>query len=96
MPADDSLWHGECFVFDQRVAVAHGLAPGSHTLCHACRMPVSPADRGFPAYVEGVSCPACHDTRDDAQRAGYAERARQVGLAEARGDAHVGAVYPKR
>jgi UPF0176 protein len=91
VPAGESLWHGECFVFDQRVAVGHGLAPGTHSLCHACRMPVSPEERTSPLYIEGVSCPACHDTRDDKQRAGYAERHRQVRLAEARGEAHVGA-----
>ncbi len=74
VPAADSLWDGECFVFDQRVAVGHGLAPGTHVLCHACRMPVSPADCASPLYVEGVSCPACQATRDDAQRAAHVGR----------------------
>ena len=92
MPADDSRWQGECFVFDQRVAVTHGLAAGTHALCHACRMPVSAADRASPLYREGISCPACHDARDDDQRAGYAERHRQELLARTRGTAHVGAV----
>lgn len=96
VPAADSLWHGECFVFDQRVSVGHGLTPGTHSLCHACRMPVSPADRASPLYEEGVSCPACHAARDDTQRAGYAERHRQVLLAQFRGRAHVGAVTRKR
>ncbi|MEO5587895.1 MAG: rhodanese-related sulfurtransferase [Novosphingobium sp.] len=91
VPAEGSLWNGECFVFDQRVAVGHGLAPGTHTLCHGCRRPLSPADRASPLYAEGVSCPACHDERTDAQRAGYAERDRQEHLARARGEAHVGA-----
>ena len=91
VPEADSRWAGECFVFDQRVAVGHGVAPGTHTLCHGCRMPVSVADRVSPGYVEGVSCPACHATRDDTQRAGYAERHRQTLLAEARGEVHVGA-----
>ncbi|HEX8446904.1 MAG TPA: rhodanese-related sulfurtransferase [Sphingomonas sp.] len=91
VPAAESLWQGECFVFDERVAVGHGLAPGTHALCRACRMPVSPADRASPRFVEGVSCPACHATRDADQRAGYAERHRQVRLAEARGQPHVGA-----
>ncbi|MEH3037852.1 MAG: rhodanese-related sulfurtransferase [Sphingomonas adhaesiva] len=90
VPASESRWQGECFVFDQRVAVGHGLAPGTHALCHACRMPVSAADRASPLYVEGASCPACHTTRDDTQRAGYAERHRQQRLAEDRGEAHVG------
>lgn len=91
---EDSRWQGECFVFDQRVAVGHGLTPGSHTLCHACRMPVSEPDRASPRYREGVSCPRCHAERSDAQRAGYAERHRQSALAEARGEAHVGATFP--
>jgi len=94
--AEESRWQGECFVFDQRVAVGHGLAPGTHTLCHGCRMPVSPADRLSPLYREGISCPACHDSRDDRQRAAYAERHRQTLLAEARGEAHVGAVRQPR
>jgi UPF0176 protein len=92
VPAAESLWEGECFVFDQRVAVGHGLEIGTHSLCHACRMPVSPEERASSLYEEGISCPACHDSRDEAQRAGYAERHRQVVLAEARGQAHVGAV----
>lgn len=92
VPAAESRWEGECFVFDQRVAVGHGLEIGTHSLCHACRMPVSPEERASPLYEEGISCPACHDSRDEAQRAGYAERHRQVVLAEARGQAHVGAV----
>lgn len=96
VPAQDSQWQGECFVFDHRVAVTHGLQPGSHELCHACRMPVSATDRASPHYVAGVSCSACHTERDDAQRAGYAERERQSRLAEARGEAHVGAVLPPR
>ena len=96
MPAEDSRWQGECFVFDERVAVGHGLVPGSHALCRACRMPVSEADRASPLYEEGVSCPRCHATRSEEQRAGYAERHRQAQLAAARGGAHVGAVQPGR
>ncbi len=92
VPEAESLWQGECFVFDQRVAVGHGLAPGTHGLCHGCRMPVSAADRASPLFVEGVSCPACHGARDAAKLAGYAERERQERLAQARGEAHVGAV----
>ncbi|CAN5558272.1 rhodanese-related sulfurtransferase [soil metagenome] len=91
VPAAESRWEGECFVFDQRVAVGQGLVPGTYALCHGCRMPVSEADRASPLYVEGVSCPACHATRDEAQRSGYAERHRQTLLAEARGEVHVGA-----
>ncbi|MHA6723851.1 oxygen-dependent tRNA uridine(34) hydroxylase TrhO [Sphingomonas sp. RS2018] len=94
VPPAESLWHGECFVFDERVAVGHGLTQGSHSLCHGCRMPVSPEQRASPHYVEGVSCPACHNARDAETQARYAERARQVKLAEARGERHVGARYP--
>lgn len=91
VPAAANAFAGECFVFDQRVAVAHGLAPGTHALCFACRMPVSPAERASPLYQEGVSCPACHGTRSDAERAGLAERHRQEQRAAARGERHVGA-----
>lgn len=95
IPPEQSRWHGECFVFDERVSVTHGVQPGTHALCRACRMPVSREDRASPFYVEGVACPACHAERSDEQRAGYAERHRQTGLAQARGKAHVGAVVPR-
>lgn len=96
VPAEESRWQGECFVFDERVAVGQGLAPGTHALCRACRMPVGPDERASPLFVEGVSCPACHGERSETQRAGYAERQRQALLAAARGEAHVGAVFPER
>lgn len=89
----DSLWEGECFVFDQRVAVGHGLAQGTHGLCHACRRPVSPSAMQSDLYEEGVSCPACHAERTDAQRQSARERHRQQMLAVARGEQHVGAVF---
>ncbi|GGE01663.1 UPF0176 protein [Polymorphobacter glacialis] len=87
---EESRWQGECFVFDERVAVGPGLAPGRHELCRGCRMPVGPEARSSPQYVEGIACPACHDARDATQRAGYAERHKQALLAAARGEAHVG------
>ncbi len=96
VPQDRSLWDGECFVFDERVAVKHGLEVGEHVLCRACRMPVSPEGQASADYVEGVSCPACIGTRTEEQRASYAERHRQALLAEKRGEAHVGAVFPER
>ncbi|MFK4794231.1 rhodanese-related sulfurtransferase [Sphingobium sp. ZW T5_29] len=96
IPPEESLWEGECFVFDQRVAVGHGLEAGTHILCHGCRRPVGSAGQASPLYVSGVSCPACHATRTDAQRAGYAERDRQEQLAKARGVAHIGANAAKR
>jgi UPF0176 protein len=90
VPAADSRWSGECFVFDQRVAIGQGLAAGSYDLCHACRMPVSADDKASADYVDGVSCPKCAGARDDAKRAGYAERHRQVVLNDARGTSHIG------
>lgn len=96
VPPADSLWEGECFVFDQRVAVGPGLAPGSYAVCHGCRRPVSAEDRASPLYQEGVCCAACADERNDEQRAGYAERHRQELLAQQRGELHVGAVRAPR
>ncbi|MEO7915578.1 MAG: rhodanese-related sulfurtransferase [Novosphingobium sp.] len=91
VPAKDSLWQGECFVFDQRVTVGHGLVPGSYELCHACRRPVDVGDKASPMYEEGVSCPACHDERTAEQRAGARERQKQQALAASRGEVHIGA-----
>ncbi|HZV85540.1 MAG TPA: rhodanese-related sulfurtransferase [Brevundimonas sp.] len=95
-PEPDSLWLGECFVFDERVAVGHALAAGSHSLCRACRMPVSEAGRASPRHVEGISCDRCADARGDADRARYRERARQMEIANARGVAHIGAAGRER
>lgn len=91
MPASDSRWQGECFVFDDRVAVRHGLELGTHQLCRACRMPLNAEELASDHYVEGVSCPHCHDTHNDADRARYAERQKQEMLARERGEAHLGA-----
>jgi UPF0176 protein len=88
--APTSLWQGECFVFDQRVALGLGLAPGTHVLCGGCRMPVTPEEQTSPLFEAGISCPACHGERDAQQRMGYAERQRQVVLAAARGVEHLG------
>jgi UPF0176 protein len=90
VPREQSLWQGECFVFDERVTVGHGLAAGSYALCRACRRPVSAQDRASALYEAGVSCPACHGKRSEEQRAGYRERHRQECLAAARGESHVG------
>ena len=95
VPAEESLWQGECFVFDQRVTIGHGLAQGKFTLCHACRRPVSADDGASPLFEEGVSCPACHSERSEPQRASYRERHRQELLAAAQGRAHIGAVHVK-
>jgi UPF0176 protein len=78
IPEERSSWRGECFVFDQRVAVNHRLEPGQHSLCHACGLPLAPADCQLPSYVEGVSCRHCIDRFSDADRARFAERQRQM------------------
>lgn len=88
---EQSAWHGDCFVFDQRVAVDAALQPADYEQCAACRRPVSAADRALPGYVSGVSCPACSDSLSVAQRRAFTERKRQVDLATARGEDHLGA-----
>ncbi|ARO15785.1 rhodanese-like domain protein [Ketogulonicigenium robustum] len=90
VPADDSMWQGECFVFDGRVALKHGLEEGEHTLCHACRMPLSAADRALNSYEEGVSCRHCITTSSDADKARFRERQKQIALAKKRGEHHLG------
>lgn len=90
VPEARSRWRGECFVFDQRVAVNHRLQPGSHRLCHACGLPLAPADRELESYVEGVSCRHCLDRFSDADRERFAERQKQIERAEARGEHHIG------
>ncbi len=92
VPETESLWQGECFVFDERVTVRHGLEQGTFQLCRACRRPLDAEALAHPDYTDGVSCPACIDERTPEQRAGYAERQRQEALARARGELHVGAV----
>ena len=91
VPADQSLWDGECFVFDERVSVGHGLEQGDYTLCRACRRPLTAEQRASDDYVEGISCPLCVDERTEEQRARYAERQKQAELAKKRGERHVGA-----
>jgi UPF0176 protein len=91
VPLEQSRWNGECFVFDERVALVHGLGRGEAELCRACRRPLTADDRANPLFEEGISCPHCHGERSEADRERYAERRRQVLLAEQRGAApHVG------
>lgn len=78
VPPDESLWQGECFVFDQRVAVQHGVAPGSYDSCRGCGRPISEADKIHPDYEEGVCCAHCADSLTDEQKAGHRERMRQL------------------
>ena len=91
VPPNQSTWNGDCFVFDERVSVGHGLVPGPHELCRSCRWPLSPADKASPHYVKGVSCAHCVDQRTKEEKTNLAERQRQVELAKARGEVHVGA-----
>ena len=92
VPAEESLWRGECFVFDARVSVGHGLRVGPHELCHACRQPILPDDRARPEYEHGVSCHLCIDQTTDEQKTRFRERQKQVDLAQSRGKRHIGMV----
>lgn len=96
VPRDESLWQGECFVFDQRVSVDHDLNPGQYDLCHACRHPITETDKQSDSYEPGVSCPHCVGERTAEQRARARERQRQVHLARQQGIAHLGAAAAKR
>jgi len=90
VPAEESQWQGECFVFDTRVAVDRDLSEGGYVQCHACRRPLSAEDLASPDYGEGVSCPKCVDTLEPERRKRLAERRKQVALAEAQGRRHIG------
>lgn len=90
VPPEESLWEGACFVFDDRVSITHGLKQGDHTLCHACRHPLTPEDRASDQFEDGVSCPHCHDSRTEADRERYRQRQKQIALARKRGEKHIG------
>jgi UPF0176 protein len=90
MPEEGSSWQGECFVFDQRVAVNHRLEPGEHSLCHACGSPVSPGDRQLDSYEEGVSCRQCLARFSASDRLRFRERQQQMMLARSKGQRHLG------
>ena len=90
VPEKDSLWQGECFVFDNRVTVDHNLEAGSYDQCHACRMPITEQEKTLDSYIEGISCLHCHDQVTEEQKQRYAQRQKQVKLAKARGEAHIG------
>jgi UPF0176 protein len=84
VPREHSKWQGDCFVFDNRVAVGHDLSKGDYDQCHACRNPISIEDRQSVHYSPGVSCPQCWDSLAEKTRAGARERQRQIELAKAR------------
>ena len=94
VPVTESSWDGECFVFDNRVSVNHGLEKGQYDQCHGCRHPITEQDKLSPLYRRGVSCPACYDKLSDNQRARFAERQKQVELANARNERHIGGFSP--
>lgn len=94
VPKEESLWEGECFVFDNRVSVGHALEQGSYDQCHACRMPITEADKQHPHYEKGVSCPHCFGETDDARRDRFRERENQIRLARERGEEHIGGDVP--
>ena len=87
---DESLYDGECFVFDDRVAVKQDLSEGSYDMCHGCRMPITDADKLSKEFIRGVSCPACFDKTTEEQKARYMSRQKQVDLAKERNQKHIG------
>jgi UPF0176 protein len=89
----NSLWQGECFVFDDRVALNHNLEVGSYDMCHGCRMPITEADKLESEYVRGVSCPNCFNKKTPDQKKRYADRQKQVDLAKQRNQKHIGATF---
>ena len=90
MPKENSLWEGECFVFDDRVSVNHNLEPGSYDMCHGCRMPITDQDKDSSKYIKGVACPNCFDKTTEEQKARYMSRQKQVDLAKSRNQKHIG------
>ena len=90
VPATETMWKGECFVFDSRVAVNHDLEQGKYDQCFACRFPITEEEKQSEHYIKGVSCHRCHDKMTELQKARFAERERQVQLAKKRGEDHIG------
>ena len=95
VPEKDSLWQGECFVFDQRVAVKHNLIEGDYDQCFACRHPLSPDEMKSQHYKAGISCPYCYNHLSSEKLTSVKERQKQIELARARGDIHIGKVVKK-
>ena len=90
VPKEQTLWQGECFVFDNRVAVDHDLKRGSYDQCHACRMPITEQEKTLDTYREGLSCHHCFGTLTEEQRQRFSQRQKQMELAKARGEEHIG------
>ena len=89
-PQKESLWNGDCFVFDQRVAVKHGLEESDYDQCFACRYPITDEDKISPEYTKGISCPRCYNIMTKEQQKGFAERQKQIELSKTRGETHLG------
>jgi UPF0176 protein len=87
---EESLWEGECFVFDDRVAIKHDLSEGSYDMCHGCRMPITDKDKTSELYIKGVACPSCYNQTSDEQKSRYMNRQKQVDLAKKRNQKHIG------
>ncbi len=90
IPKEKSLWQGECFVFDQRVAVTHGLDEGQFDQCYACRHPLSPDELKSNKYIKGISCTYCFNKLTNKKKAGVIERQKQIMLSKSRGKSHIG------
>ncbi len=86
---NESLWKGECFVFDNRISLKHGLKVGSHSMCSGCRKPISTKDKKSKKYEEGVSCPNCHDNLTNDQKSRFRMRQKQINLAKKAGKRHI-------
>ncbi len=86
---NESLWGGECFVFDNRISVKHGLVTGTYSICSGCRKPVSPKDKKSNKYEEGVSCTNCHDNLTEIQKSRFRMRQKQITLAKKSGSKHI-------
>jgi UPF0176 protein len=96
VPPEESVWEGECFVFDNRVAVDHKLEKGRYDQCYGCRHPITEEDKVSDKYEKGVCCPLCYDRLTPDQKARFSERQKQIELAAQRGEVHVGAPPPDR
>jgi len=96
VPENESIWEGECFVFDNRVAVNHKLEKGHYDQCYGCRHPITEQDKLSDKYQKGVCCPRCYQSLSEDQKDRFAERQKQIELAAARGEVHVGAAPPAR
>ena len=91
VPEEETMWKGECFVFDNRVSVNHKLEKGQYDQCYGCRLPITEEDKKSEKYMQGVSCHQCHDSLSEEQKQRFLEREKQILLSQERGQAHIGA-----